>query len=57
MGTLKWEKQNLNCRSEKQDLFLEDSVLLYIKKEKNSNSKKTACNTEPLKGNKEAAQH
>lgn len=34
MGTLKWEKQNLNCRSEKQDLFLEDSVLLYIKKEK-----------------------
>ena len=34
MGTLKWQWQSLNYRSEKHDLFFEGSVLLFLKKKK-----------------------
>ena len=36
MGTLKWQWQSLNYRSEKHDLFFEGSVLLFKKKKKKS---------------------
>ena len=32
MGTLKRQRQSLNYRSEKHDLFFEGSVLLFFKK-------------------------
>lgn len=58
MGMLKWQRQSLNYRSEKHDLFFEGSVLLFLKKKKNnSNSTKTESNTQPLKGKMGGSRH
>lgn len=50
MGTLKWEQQNLNYRSESVIFSLRALFFFF----NDSNSTKTECNTKSWKGKKEA---